>query len=152
MMWLLYQFFALVDGLCDALLYGLLGAESFTWNEHRPLLTRRALVLAAAVGAGLDAVLVGPGAVGRFPIWLLWLGCEVAACVLSFSLFHNEAYNFGRVWIREQTLARAWDVFRFNYQSSTTTARWDFDGTARWLMAGGAVLVLSFGFILLLQL
>ena len=145
MFWLLFQFFAAVDGLCDALLYGLLGAESFKWNEHRPLLTRRGLAVAAAVGAGLDAALAGPH-------WLLWLACEVAACVLSFSLFHNESYNFGRVWIREQDLRKAWAAFEFNYQSPSTTARWDFDGTARWLMAAGAVLVLSFGFILLLQL
>lgn len=145
MFWLLFQFFAVTDGLCDALLYGLLGAESFRWNEHRPLLTRRGLAIAAAVGAGLDAVLAGPH-------WLLWLACEVVAVALSFSLFHNETYNFGRVWIREQDFGKAWAAFEFNYQSETTTARWDFDGTARWLMAGGAVLVLSFGLILLLNL
>jgi hypothetical protein len=152
MLWLLYQLFAAVDGLCDALLYGRLGADSFTWNEHQPLTVRRGLALAAALGAAVDAVLMGPGSVGRWSLWLLWLLCEVAACVLSFSLFHNEAYNFGRVWIREQTLAKAWAAFEFNYQSSTTTARFDFDGTTRWVMAGAAVVVLVAGFILLMKL
>lgn len=152
MFWLLYNLFALVDGLCDALLYGLLGADSFKWNEHRPLVTRRVLVALAALGAGLDAVLVGVGAVEGWPVWLIWLLWEVAAAALSFSLFHNEAYNFGRVWIREQTLAQAWAVFRFNYQSSTTSARWDFDGTQRWVMAGLAVLWLGVGLVLLMKL
>ncbi|RPD46792.1 hypothetical protein DNI29_11545 [Hymenobacter sediminis] len=152
MFWLLANLWALLDGICDALLYGLKGADSFKWNEHAPLVTRRALVLACALAAGADAVLVGPGQVGRFPLWVLWLGCEIAAVVLSFSLFHNEAYNFGRVWIREQTLAKAWAAFEFNYQSPTTSARWDFDGTTRWVLAGVAVLVLVSGYVLLLRL
>jgi hypothetical protein len=150
MFWLLYNLFALVDGLCDALLYGLLGADSFTWNEHRPLMTRRVLAVLAAVGAGCDAALTyGGDPVGRFPIWLIWLVWEAFAAALSFSLFHNEAYNFGRVWIREQTLSKAWAVFEFNYQSPTTTARFDFDGPVRWVMAGIAVVLLGLGFVLL---
>ncbi|MBG8553074.1 hypothetical protein [Hymenobacter guriensis] len=132
MFWLLYNLFALLDGLCDALLYGRLGADSFEWNEHAPLGTRRVVTVAAAVGAGADAVLAGPGSAAGVALWAWWLGWEIVAAAFSFSLFHNEAYNFGRVWIREKTLTRAWDAFRFNYQSDSTTARWDFDGPARW--------------------
>lgn len=152
MLWLLFNLFAVADGLCDALLYGMLGADSFKWNEHRPLVTRRGLALGAALGAGIDAVLVGVGSVEGWPVWLLWLLWEVAAIVLSFSLFHNETYNFGRVWIREQTLAKAWAAFRFNYQSSSTSARWDFDGPVRWVMAGAAVAWLVLGILLLAKL
>ncbi|TGE29745.1 hypothetical protein [Hymenobacter metallicola] len=152
MFWLLYNLFALVDGLCDALLYGLKGAESFKWNEHQPLVARRILAVLASLGAGIDAVLIGVGSVEGWPVWLIWLLWEVAAAGLSFSLFHNEAYNFGRVWIREQTLRKAWAVFEFNYKSATTSARWDFDGTQRWVMAGGAVVWLGVGLVLLMKL
>jgi hypothetical protein len=150
MFWFLFNLFAAVDGLCDALLYGMLGAESFKWNEHQPLVTRRVLVILAALGAGADAVMTQGGEhIGRFPIWVLWLGWEVVAAALSFSLFHNESYNFGRVWIREQSLRKAWAAFEFGYQSPTTTARWDFDGPVRWVMAGIAVVLLGSGFVLL---
>ncbi|UOQ53035.1 hypothetical protein [Hymenobacter cellulosivorans] len=152
MLWLLYNLFAAVDGLCDALFYGMLGADSFKWNEHQPLVTRRVLAVLAALGAAVDAVLVGVGAVEGWPVWLIWLLWEVVAAALSFSLFHNEAYNFGRVWIREQTLAKAWAVFEFNYQSDSTSARFDFDGTQRWVMAGAAVAWLVVGLVLLAKL
>ncbi|WP_400190657.1 hypothetical protein [Hymenobacter sp. B81] len=156
MFWLLYNLFALLDGICDALLYGQRGAESFRWNEHTPLTARRTAAVAAALGAAADAVLMPAGGVelGRamVPYWLLWFLWQGAAAALSFSLFHNEAYNFGRVWIQQQQLARAWQVFRFNYQSPTTSARFDFDGTVRWVMAATAGLVMAAGFILLAQL
>ncbi|QIX61871.1 hypothetical protein HER32_12030 [Hymenobacter sp. BT18] len=148
MFWLLYNLFALVDGFCDALLYGGKGAESFAWNEHAPLLTRRALAVLAAVAAAVEALLAGPGEIEGVPLGLAWVLWNIPAAALSFSLFHNECYNFGRVLIREKTVARARKVFRFNYQSSTTTARWDFDGTARWVMAAAGVLWLGLGFLL----
>ncbi|TGE22837.1 hypothetical protein [Hymenobacter metallicola] len=152
MFWLLFQLFAAVDGLCDALLYGMRGADSFKWNEHAPLVTRRVLAVLTALCASADAMLIGVASIGDWPIWLVWFLWQTVAAGLSYSLFHNESYNFGRVWIREQTLAKAWAEFRFNYQSSTTSARWDFDGTQRWVMAGAAVVVMGLGFLLLMKL
>jgi hypothetical protein len=156
MFWLLYNLFALLDGLCDALLWGLLGADSFKWNEHAPLVSRRGVAVAAALGAGADVALMPAGAVefagAQVPYWLVWLCWQAGAAALSFSLFHNEAYNFGRVWIREQTLAKAWAVFEFNYQSPTTSARFDFDGPARWAMAAAAALLMAVGMLLLAKL
>jgi len=152
MLWLLANLWAAADGFCDSLYYGMLGAESFKWNEHQALVTRRALVLAMAIGAGLDVFLVDGGNVVGLPVWLLWLTWEMAAVALSFSLFHNEAYNFGRLWIKVQDFAQALREFKFNYQSPTTTARWDFDGPVRWYMAGGAVLLLVIGMVLLARL
>lgn len=145
MLWFFFQVFAALDGLCDALMWSQKGADSFKWNEHRPLVTRRGFAVLAACGAGWDAVHFGDA-------WAWWLGCQVVACALSFSLFHNETYNFGRVWIQEQTFRKAWAAFRFNYQSPTTSARWDFDGTERWVLAGGAVLVFCVGGLLLAKL
>lgn len=140
MFWLLFQFFAAFDGFCDALLYAAKGADSFKWNEHNPLVLRRCAAVLAALGAGFGAWWVGPD-------WLAWLGCQVAASMLSFSLFHNEVYNFTRVWINEQDLRRAWSVFRFNYQSTSTSARFDFDGPMRWWMAAAGLVVFVAGLL-----
>lgn len=126
---------AAADGFCDALYYARLGADSFAWNEHKALLVRRAAVLATACATAYDVAAHTHG------MPLVWVAAQVVAFLPAFSLFHNEAYNFGRVVIIEQSAARAWAAFRFNYQSPTTTARFDFDGPSRWWLASAGVLL-----------
>lgn len=74
-----------------------------------------------------------------------------------FPLVHDEAYNFIRLWLDWRALMRtdrpplqvAWSLYRYGYQSSTTTARMDFNGTQRTAFAGAALLVWLAGALLL---
>ena len=137
---LLLCLWAASDGFGDALYYARLGADSLPWNEHGALVLRRALALLAMWCAAAEAMIaahhLGPGWLAMAPA-----AATLAAGVLAFSLFHNEAYNFARLLIAEQTVGRAWARFRFNYQSATTTARFDFDGPSRWWLAAAGLLL-----------
>lgn len=145
MFWLLYNLFAVFNGVSDALLYAGQAAESFDWNEHRVLVWLRAAAIAVALGAAGDALLCA----ASWEYTFAWLAWEVGSIVLSFSLFHNEAYNFTRVWINsKESFSQAWAVFKFNYQSSTTTARFDFDGRTRWWLAAGGGVWFAVGVLL----
>ncbi len=160
---LLYSLFALLSGLIEAVLYSRRGAEAFTRNEHAEMVLQRVMVLLLP--------LAGVWLYHLTASWLYLLAEHVAA-VLLFPMAHDEAYNFTRLWIawREQVHNRnpagAWFTasdldraafryarqdYRYGYQSPTTTARNDFNGTQRtWLAIAGALLwVLSLAFLLI---
>jgi hypothetical protein len=134
-----YQLFAIACGWLEAVLYARLGAEAFRGNEHAGMVAQR-----------LAAWLLVPFAILGYR-WLGWyVLLEVLPAGFLFPLFHDEAYNFSRLWIGYASTgigdgpARrlAWQEYRYGYQSPTTTARNDFNGRERtWLAAVGCLLL-----------
>jgi hypothetical protein len=152
MLALAYQLFAALCGWLEAILYAQRAAESFTFNEHAGMLAQR-----------VAALLLAPVAVLVYH-WLGWWAfVELVPMALLFPAAHDEAYNFTRLWLAcraalpadydkgdSTAWKTAWGLYRYGYQSPTTTARNDFNGRARtWLaIAGGVVLVVLYVFIL----
>jgi hypothetical protein len=150
MLTLAYQLFAALCGWLEAILYGERGAESFSSNEHVGMTLQRASVVLCVAAGLFDYHFLG-----------YWVALELAPTALLFPMCHDEAYNFTRLWLTQsakyQAMATipgslspdraawraAWIEYRYGYQSPTTTARNDFNGTARtWLaIAGGALLL-----------
>lgn len=152
MLTLLYCVFAALCGWLEAILYSSRAAEAFDFNEHAGMMAQRAA-----------AWLLVPATVLIYH-WLgLWVLAEVVPAALLFPLCHDEAYNFTRLWISCRSLMAAdyekadrlaWitarELYRYGYQSPTTTARNDFNGPARtWLaIAGGLALLALYVFSL----
>lgn len=140
MLTVLYSAFAALCGVVEAVLYSRRGAEAFLRNEHVEMVMQRAA-----------ALLLVPVAILAYQVGGWWfVGAELVASVLIFSLAHDEAYNFTRLWIYwshsdpsipgsqlpdRRAFALAWMEYRYGYQSPTTTARNDFNGTQRTLLA-----------------
>jgi hypothetical protein len=83
-----YQLFAIACGWLEAVLYARLGAEAFRGNEHAGMVAQR-----------LAAWLLVPFAILGYR-WLGWyVLLEVLPAGFLFPLFHDEAYNFSRLWI-----------------------------------------------------
>lgn len=156
MLALAYQLFSVLAGWLEAILYARRGAETFTSNEHGGMTWQRISVL-----------LVGAAAVAAFHFLGWWALVEVPVAALLFPAFHDEAYNFTRLWIMhrgwEALLNRlpdyptdtdawrqAWQEYRYGYQSPTTTARNDFNGRQRTglAIAGGVVLLALYVLVL----
>ena len=149
---LTYQFFAVLAGWLEAVLYARRGAESFHSDEHVGMLFQRISVVLVAVAAVVEYHWLGP-----------WLALEIGPAALLFPLIHDEGYNFTRLWLtwaeyhqKSDALAlasgrpspeassdrrawrEAWAEYRYGYQSPTTTARFDFTGRQRtWLAVAG---------------
>lgn len=163
MLILLYSAFAALCGVVEAVLYSRRGAEAFTRNEHIDMTLQRAVVL-----------LLVPASILVFHWTGSWwyVGAECAGAVLVFPMVHDEVYNFVRLWIRERealaqahyvvrglvrrwfgsedgyALGKAWEQYRYGYQSPSTTARNDFNGTQRtWLALTGLVVWLMGGIL-----
>ncbi|MCA8829420.1 hypothetical protein [Hymenobacter pini] len=160
MLVVLYSAFAALSGVVEAVLYSRRGAEAFSRNEHAEMVAQRLTVLLL-----VPAAILVYGWSGSW--W--YVGAELAAAVLCFPMVHDEAYNFTRLWIScaeyyqrtdtldeaagiptwgnldQLALRMAWREYRYGYQSPTTTARNDFDGTQRTLLAIGGVLVWCVG-------
>lgn len=138
---------AILAGLIEALYYGVRGAESFARNEHIDLVVFRFFAFVLPLAGFLFA--------GR-PFWLL--ATEEVAAAFFFPMLHDEAYNFTRLWLKESALLKsnpvrlaalkaftgwrtdmatarvAWRIYKYGYQSPTTTATNDFSGVTRtWL-------------------
>ncbi|MCC3159500.1 hypothetical protein LJ737_19820 [Hymenobacter sp. 15J16-1T3B] len=151
-----FQLFAVLCGVIEAVLYCRRGAESFTHNEHVEMTLQRISV----------AVLVLAGALAyRWHGSVAMVAAELLPAVLLFPLFHDEAYNFTRLWLREaekagttagavigifptwalrllptashdgRAFCRALSLYCYGYQSPTTTARNDFSGRQRTVLA-----------------
>lgn len=145
MLTFIYCVFAALCGWLEAILYSARASDAFTFNEHIGMMAQR-----------IVAWLLVPATVLLYH-WLgIWVLVEAVPAALLFPAAHDEAYNFTRLWIscRAQMSADyekgdrlAWitarELYRYGYQSPTTTARNDFNGSARtWLaVAGGLVLV-----------
>ena len=160
MITLLYSLFAILCGVIEAVLYARRGAEAFQRNEHIDMTLQR---IAAALLAPAGAVLY----IWQGSLWLVV--AELIPAALVFPLFHDEAYNFTRLWLKWaefymlqshyadpmagplptynpdlQGLRHAWSEYRYGYQSPTTTARNDFSGTQRtWMAVAGAGILLA---------
>lgn len=152
-----YQLFAILCGWLEAVLYARRGAEAFTGNEHTGMMLQR-----------LAAWLLVPVAL-LVQHWLgEWVLAEVLPTALLFPLFHDEAYNFTRLWIDKRAALdtglgilvpevtrdklawqQAWATYTYGYQSPTTTARNDFNGRQRTWLAVGGVVLLVVGYLLL---
>ncbi len=151
MLALLYQLFGMLCGLIEAVLYCRRGAEAFVRNEHTDMMLQR---IAAALLAPAGALLYA----WHGSLW--WVLAELVPTALLFPLFHDEAYNFSRLWLKwadhyqkQPTLPgtlnpdvaafrAARREYRYGYQSPTTTARNDFSGGQRtWLAIAGATLL-----------
>ncbi|AHJ98952.1 hypothetical protein [Hymenobacter swuensis] len=158
MITLLYSLFAILCGVIEAVLYARRGAEAFQRNEHIDMTLQR---IAAALLAPAGAVLY----IWQHSLWLVV--AELVPAALVFPLFHDEAYNYTRLWLthaeRYVSMATipgslcpdraawraAWIQYRYGYQSPTTTARNDFNGTQRtWLAVVGVLLLLVLYLIL----
>ena len=156
---LTFLLFAALAGHVEAILYCRQGAEAFRWNEHVALVAQRVSVVLIAAAGLAD--------------WLLfqevgWLLSQLPVVVLQFSFAHNNAYNFTRLWLtaddefdlhangRPYTwrlpFALARSRFDWNYQSATSTARFEFNGPERNGMAliGSLVLAGAVSFTLFL--
>jgi hypothetical protein len=142
---LLFQIFAILAGVVEAILYARRGAESFHWNEHIVLIAQRASVLVVGGGLLLDWHVLPS-------IW--WLAANVGALMLLFSFAHNNAYNLTRIWITwdDAGVTRsAWESlwsayrvsFKWNYQSATSTARFEFTARQRNSQAVAGLLLLA---------
>lgn len=129
-----YLLFAVLCGVVEAILYCRRGAESFRWNEHVVLVLQRGAVALVAGAALLDKK---PG----------WVAVQFLAIGAMFSFFHNNAYNFARRWIDVQSFRLACAGFDWNYQSATSTARFDFDGPERNVLALIGVVILIVGWV-----
>jgi hypothetical protein len=154
-----YQLFAILCGWLEAVLYARRGAEAFTGNEHTGMTLQR-----------LAAWLMVPAAILASK-WLGWWAlAEILPTAMLFPLFHDEAYNFTRLWIDKRAfldsgphilvaeerrdrvaLRMAWLEYSYGYQSPTTTARNDFDGKQRTWLAIGGLVVLAAGYWLLIK-
>lgn len=175
MLFLIILLFAVSCAAAEVITWGRRGAESFIWNEHVLLVAQRVL-----------AILLVPAALADVALWTDYWGiaAEVGAGILGFSFAHNNAYNFGRLYLRWDYLVRLafqhrgrlliqpdsaevielqqryaaatqpawWMVWReaarqftWQYQSPTTTARFDFTATERmiYLVAGNTVFCLA---------
>ncbi len=140
MLVVLYLAFAALCGVVEAVLYSGKGADAFSRNEHVEMVLQRLAVLLLVPAAVLTYQLSGSW-------WYILL--ELVAAVLCFSMVHDEAYNFTRLWIAWRKLGSsdraafrsAWREYRYGYQSPTTTARNDFNGTERTLLAVVGVVV-----------
>lgn len=142
MLALTYQLFAALCGWLEAILYARRGAESFSGNEHAGMMYQR-----------IAALLLAPVAILLYSCWGWWVLLEILPMALFFPAAHDEAYNFTRLWLKwaafieESTLTafrKAWQEYRYGYQSSTTTARNDFSGSTRTIFAiTGGVLLLA---------
>ncbi|TVT43134.1 hypothetical protein FNT36_03305 [Hymenobacter setariae] len=154
-----YQLFAILCGWLEAVLYARRGAEAFTGNEHTGMMLQR-----IAAWLLVPVSLLAQHWIGE------WALVEIVPAGLLFPLFHDEAYNFTRLWIDKRAqlntglgilapeatrdkLAwhQAWAAYAYGYQSPTTTARNDFNGTQRTWLALGGLLVLIAGYWLLLK-
>ena len=145
MLTLLYSAFGALCGWLEAILYAQRAAESFNFNEHIGLMAQR-----IAAWLLVPATLLASHWLGA------WALLEAVPAALLFPMVHDEAYNFTRLWISCRALMAAdyekgdrlaWvtarELYRYGYQSPTTTARNDFNGRTRtWLaLVGGLVLV-----------
>lgn len=147
MLALTYQLFAISCGWLEAVLYARRGAEAFQGNEHMGMMLQR-----------LAAWLLVPVALLTQHYLGEWSQAEVLAAGLLFPLFHDEAYNFTRLWLDYTAMGygdgearrMAWQVYRYGYQSPTTTARNDFNGRQRTWLAVAGCLLLVIGYCLLL--
>jgi hypothetical protein len=81
---------AALAGAVEAILYARRGAEAFLGNEHVLLRARDGAAIFGVVAALADRAL-----------WTSYpqLAALLGAWVLAFSFFHNNAYNFCRLWI-----------------------------------------------------
>ena len=144
MLTLLYSAFGALCGWLEAVLYAQRAAESFSFNEHAGMMAQR-----IAAWLLVPATLLATRWLG------LWVLAEAVPAALLFPLVHDEAYNFTRLWISCRALMSAdyekgdrlaWitarQLYRYGYQSPTTTARNDFNGPARTWLALAGVLVL----------
>lgn len=116
MIYLVLNLYALIDGVCDAILYSRKGADSFKWNEHIVLVIRRCLV----------GLLVLLGVQAPYTDILIQLCCYV----LSFSFFHNGAYYITRELINGKGLL--W--YYWFHDSTTSTAKLEFNYLFRTLL------------------
>ena len=147
--------------MVEAILWSRRGAECFEGNEHVFLVAQRGLMVLSSCGAVADVL-----------TWATWpvLAAQLVAFVLAFSFVHNNTYNFGRVWIdwvaelrkhpedaqqafeTEQldrlALKLAWQRFRWNYQSASSSARFDFSAPERNAQAVGGLVVYGLSFLL----
>ncbi len=141
-----YCVFAALCGWLEAVLYAQRAAESFTFNEHAGMMWQR-----------IAAVLLVPLAMLAYA-WQGWLlAAELVPMALLFPLCHDEAYNFTRLWLSCRAMLAdndekadsvawhsAWLLYKYGYQSATTTARNDFNGRQRtWLAVAGGVLLVG---------
>jgi uncharacterized membrane protein YeaQ/YmgE (transglycosylase-associated protein family) len=142
MLTLTYKVFAALCGWLEAILYAKRGAESFRGNEHGGMMAQR-----------VAALLLAPVAVWLYTHWGWWILLEIVPMALFFPAAHDEAYNFTRLWLKYseteaftdwETCQLAWKEYRYGYQSKTTTARNDFNGSTRTILAiTGAVLLVA---------
>lgn len=146
MLALLYCVFGALCGWLEAVLYAQRAAESFTFNEHTGMMAQR-----------IAAWLLVPVTLLASHWHGVWVLAEAVPAALLFPLVHDEAYNFTRLWIscRAQLAADyekgdrlAWltarGLYRYGYQSPTTTARNDFNGRTRtWLALVGMVVLVG---------
>lgn len=97
MLFLTILLFAISCAAVEMIIWGRLGADSFLWNEHALLVVQRAL-----------AILLAPAALLDNAHWTdYWgLAAEVGAGMLAFSFAHNNAYNYGRLYLRWDYLLR----------------------------------------------
>jgi hypothetical protein len=166
MLALVFQLFAIACGWLEAVLYAKRGAESFTGNEHGGMTVQRLAAWLLTPAAMVVQHYLGP-----------WGQAEIIPATLLFPLFHDEAYNFTRLWIyhRERfdtfllpvtqqmvllshktadhwAFWKAWEEYRYGYQSPTTTARNDFSGRQRtWLAVAGCLLLVAGYWLLLIK-
>jgi hypothetical protein len=144
MLALTYQVFAALCGWLEAILYARRGAESFGYNEHGGMMGQR-----------VAALLLAPVAVWLYTRFGWWIFLEVLPMALLFPASHDEAYNFTRLWLScRAALAADYDkgdsvawqtamqLYRYGYQSETTTARNDFKGHTRTVLAFAGVVLL----------
>lgn len=102
-------------------MYGRKAAESFKWNEHL-------LFLAARVVIGLVLLLSYHLSIfDRIVIVITWILC--------YPLIHDESYYYTQAKI---FLSR----YVYGYQSSTSTAHWEFNKFERLWMAIAGLAVL----------
>lgn len=88
MLALTYQLFAVLCGWLEAILYARRGAETFSSNEHEGMSLQRFAAWLLVPVALLDYHFAGK-----------WILVELLPAALLFPLFHDEAYNFTRLWI-----------------------------------------------------
>lgn len=159
---LLYSIFGILCGVVEAVLYSRRGAEAFTRNEHVEMMLQRISVALLVLAAAWLHQLTGS---------MLYVAFELVPAALLFPAGHDEAYNFTRLWIAwaEQVHSRnagsihftgkqldraafryACQDYRYGYQSPTTTARNDFNGTQRTWLAGAGLLIWAIGALILL--
>jgi hypothetical protein len=162
-----FQLFAIACGWLEAVLYAKRGAESFTGNEHGGMTAQRLAAWLLTPAAMVVQHYLGP-----------WGQAEIIPATLLFPLFHDEAYNFTRLWIAKRAVVEtlpawpftapwplrwldkldcaalelAWADYQYGYQSPTTTARNDFSGRQRtWLAVAGCLLLVAGYWLLLIK-